>query len=71
MVNLKEKISVNCQSILERFQSIESCIMSLEKISCGKFLIRKLIYFYFFDAESQLNQLGLKEEFENFKKWFN
>jgi hypothetical protein len=72
MVNLlQEKISVNCQSILERFQSIESCFMSLDKISCGKLLIRKLISFYFFDTESQLNQLGLKEEFKSFKKWFN
>jgi iron uptake system EfeUOB component EfeO/EfeM len=72
MVNLlQEKISVNRQLILVRFQSIESCFMSLDKISCGKLLIRKLISFHFFDAESQLNQLGLKEEFKCFKKWFN
>jgi hypothetical protein len=72
MVNLlQEKISVNRQLILVRFHSIESCFMSLDKISCGKLLIRKLISFYFFDTESQLNQLGLKEEFKSFKKWFN
>jgi hypothetical protein len=72
MVNLlQEKISVNRQLILVRFHSIESCFMSLDKISCGKLLIRKLISFYFFDTESQLNQLGLKEEFKCFKKWFN
>ena len=70
---IARKDLVNCQLILVRFQSIERtfCIMSLDKISCGKLLIRKLISFYFFDTESQLNQLGLKEEFKSFKKWFN
>ena len=72
MVNLlQEKISVNCRSILDRFQSIESCICSLDKISCDKLLIRKLISFNFFDAESQLNRLGLKEEIKGLKTLFS
>ena len=72
MVNLlQEKISVNCRSILDRFQSIESCIWSLDKISCDKLLIRKLISFNFFDAESQLNRLGLKEEIKGLKTLFS
>ena len=53
---IARKDLVNCQLILVRFQSIERtfCIMSLDKISCGKLLIRKLISFHFFDAESQI-----------------
>ncbi|XP_046462155.1 uncharacterized protein LOC124208464 isoform X3 [Daphnia pulex] len=73
MVNfLEDKISVNSKSILHRFQMVESCIWSLDKISGGKLLLtRKLVSFLLADAESQLNRLGLKEKIQSLKTLFN
>jgi hypothetical protein len=73
MVNfLEDKISVNSKSILHRFQMVESCIWSLDKISGGKLLLtRKLVSFLLADAESQLNRLGLKEKIQSLKTFFN
>jgi hypothetical protein len=52
MVNfLEDKISVNSKSILQRFQTVESCIWTLDKIFGGKlFSTRKLISFLLADA---------------------